>query len=94
VVDTTGQLMAITRRDGKILWTTKLAGSATWSGPTLAGGLLWLASSKGQLTAVEGATGKVVSTQELGAPVYIAPVVAQGRMFILTDKAKLIALGG
>jgi outer membrane protein assembly factor BamB len=94
VVDTTGQLMAITRREGKIQWTTKLAGTGTWSGPTLAGGFLWLASSKGQLTAVEAATGKVVSTQELGAPVFIAPVVANGRMFILTDKAKLIALGG
>ena len=94
VVDTTGQLLAITRREGKIQWTTKLAGSATWSGPTLAGGMLWVASSKGQLTAVEATTGKVVSTQDLGGPVYIAPVVAQGRMFILTDKAKLIALGG
>ena len=94
VVDTTGQLLAITRREGKIQWTTKLPGASTWSGPTLAGGYLWLASNKGQLTAVEAATGKVVSTQELGGPVYIAPIVAQGRMFILTDKAKLIALGG
>ncbi len=94
VVDTTGQLLAITRREGKIQWTTKLPGASTWSGPTLAGGYLWLASNKGQLTAVEAATGKVISTQELGGPVYIAPIVAQGRMFILTDKAKLIALGG
>ncbi len=94
VVDTTGQLLAITRREGKIQWTTKLPGSSTWSGPTLAGGLLWVASNKGQLVAVEATTGKVVSTQDLGGPVYIAPVVAQGRMFILTDKAKLIALGG
>jgi outer membrane protein assembly factor BamB len=94
VVDTTGQLMAITRREGKIQWTTKLPGAATWSGPTLAGGFLWLASSKGQLVSVEALTGKVASTQDLGAPVYIAPVVAQGRMFILTDRAKLIALGG
>ena len=91
---TTGQLLAITRREGKIQWTTKLPGSSTWSGPTLAGGLLWVASNKGQLVAVEATTGKVVSTQDLGGPVYIAPVVAQGRMFILTDKAKLIALGG
>ena len=94
VADTNGQLLAITRKDGKILWTAKLPGTGTWSGPTLAGGLLWLASNKGQLVAVEAVTGKVASTQDLGAPVYIAPVVAQGRMFVLTDKAKLIALGG
>ena len=49
VVDTNGQLMAITRRDGKIQWTAKLPGNGTWSGPTLAGGLLWLTSSRGQL---------------------------------------------
>jgi outer membrane protein assembly factor BamB len=94
VADTNGQLMAITRKDGKIQWTAKLPGEGTWSGPTLAGGLLWVASSKGKLVAVEAVTGKVASSQELGAAVYISPVVAQGRMFVLTDKAKLIALGG
>jgi hypothetical protein len=34
----------------------------------------------------------VVSQKELGSPVYVPPVVAQGRMYILTDNAKLIAL--
>jgi outer membrane protein assembly factor BamB len=92
VVDTGGQLMAITRRDGKILWSAKLADANTWSGPVLAGGRLWLTSNKGHLVGVDPATGKVESTQDLGQPIYIAPVVAQGRMFVLTDKARLIAL--
>jgi outer membrane protein assembly factor BamB len=92
VVDTAGQLMAITRRDGKIQWTAKLTGASTWSGPVLAGSRLWLTSNKGHLVSVEAATGRVLTTQELGAPIYIAPVVAGGRMFVLTDKAKLIAL--
>lgn len=92
VVDTTGQLMALGRQDGRVQWTAKLPGSNTWSGPTLAGGTLWLASNKGQLVGVEAATGRVASQQDLGDPVYIAPVVAQGKMFILTDKAKLIGL--
>ena len=92
VVDTTGQLMAITRRDGKIQWTTKLPGTNTWSGPVLAGNRLWLTSSKGNLLGVDAATGRVESTQDLGQPIFIAPVVAGGRMFVLTDKAKLIAL--
>jgi outer membrane protein assembly factor BamB len=92
VVDTTGQLMAITRRDGKIQWTVKLPGSNTWSGPVLAGNRLWLASNKGQLVGVDAATGRVETKQDLGQPIYIAPVVAGGRMYVLTDKAKLIAL--
>ncbi|MCH9765002.1 MAG: PQQ-binding-like beta-propeller repeat protein [Alphaproteobacteria bacterium] len=92
VVDTAGQLLAISRGAGKIKWTTKLPGSSTWSGPTLAGGTLWLASNKGQLVGVDAATGRVSSQQNLGGAVYVAPVVAQSRMFVLTDSAKLIAL--
>ena len=92
VVDTGGQVMAITRRDGKIQWTAKLAGASIWSGPVLAGGRLWLTSNKGQLVSVDAASGKTLTTQDLGAPIYIAPVVAGGRMFVLTDKARLIAL--
>jgi outer membrane protein assembly factor BamB len=92
VVDTAGQLMAITRRDGKIEWTTKLPDTTTWSGPVLAGTRLWLTSNKGQLVGVDPTTGKIMTTQDLGQPIYVAPVVASGRMFVLTDKARLIAL--
>jgi outer membrane protein assembly factor BamB len=92
VVDTSGQLLAVTRRDGKVGWTVKLPGANTWSGPTLAGGILWLVSNKGQLLSVEATTGRIISHQDLGAPVYVAPVVAGGRMYVLTDKARLIAL--
>ncbi len=92
VVDTAGQLMALTRREGKAQWTTKLAGASIWSGPVLAGGKLWLTSAKGQLVGVEATTGKVATTIELGQPIFIAPIVAGSRMFVLTDKAKLIAL--
>ena len=92
VVDTHGQVMALARADGKTRWTSQLPDSKTWSGPVLAGGMLWLASNKGQLVGVDAATGKVASDLNLGEPVYIAPIVAQGRMFVLTDAAKLIAL--
>jgi outer membrane protein assembly factor BamB len=92
VVDTGGQLMAITRRDGKIQWTARLPGATTWSGPVLAGNRLWLVSSKGQLVNVEAHTGKVVGTQDLGQPVFVGPVVAGSRMFVLTDKARLVTL--
>jgi outer membrane protein assembly factor BamB len=92
VVDSSGQLMAIGRRDGKVQWSAKLPGPATWSGPVLAGNRLWLTSNKGQLVSADAATGRIVNTQDLGSPIYIAPVVANARMYVLTDKAKLIAL--
>ncbi len=91
VVDTAGQVVAITRNDGKIRWATKLT-AGTWSGPVLAGHRLWLASSKGQLVSVDPTNGKVASTQDLGSAVFIAPVVAGNRMFVLTDDARLLAL--
>jgi outer membrane protein assembly factor BamB len=92
VVDSSGQLMAIGRRDGKVQWSAKLPGPATWSGPVLAGNRLWLTSNKGQLVSADAATGRIVNTQDLGSPIYIAPVVANARMYVLTDNAKLIAL--
>jgi outer membrane protein assembly factor BamB len=92
VVDTGGQVMAIARNDGKIHWVAKLPAGATWSGPVLAGNRLWLTSSKGQLAGVDASSGKVASTQDLGYPTFIAPVVAGGRMYVMTDSARLIAL--
>ncbi len=91
VLDTGGQLLCLNRRDGQTLWTTKLPDSKIWSGPTLAGGQLWVVSAKGRLIGVDAATGRVASQASVGAPAFIAPVVAGGSMFILTDNARLIA---
>lgn len=92
VVDTSGRLMALSRSDGKTRWTTQLPETKTWAGPVLAGGMLWLASSKGVIVGVDAATGKLGSQVSVGEAVYIPPIVAQGRMFVLTDAAKLVAL--
>jgi outer membrane protein assembly factor BamB len=91
VVDVTGQLMALSRTDGKVQWTTQLPAAKVWTGPTLAGGMLWLASSAGKLVAVDAVTGRVSGQLDVGNPVFIAPVVAQGRLYVLTDTARLVA---
>jgi outer membrane protein assembly factor BamB len=92
IVDTRAQIMAISKRDGKIQWTAKLPASGAWSGPVLAGNQLWAISSKGLLAAVDPMTGRVLGQQDVGSGSYIAPIVAGGRMYLLTDSAKLIAL--
>ena len=91
VVDTQGQLMAVDRETGQLVWTTQLPGAKVWSGPVLAGNQLWLTSNKGQLIGVEATVGKVTSKLNVGEPVYIAPVVAAGGLYVLTDRAKLVA---
>jgi outer membrane protein assembly factor BamB len=92
VVDVSGKLIALNRKDGKIRWITQLPGSGVWSGPVLGGGKLWLASSKGELVSVDASTGTISTQADIGAPVLIPPVVAEGRLYVLTDKAKLIAM--
>ena len=51
-----------------------------------------MVGADGALVGVEAATGRVTVQKELGNPVYVPPIVAQGRMYILTDNAKLLAL--
>ena len=93
VVDIAGRLVALRRDTGEVRWAAKLPGEAkVWSGPVLAGGKLWATSSKGQLVGVDPATGQATAQRDLGAPVYLAPVVADGRMYVLTDRASLIAI--
>ena len=92
VVDLTGKLIALSRVDGKVRWATELPVGARWHGPVLAGGKLWLVSGKGVLVGVDGATGQLTSQLDLRTPVYVTPVVAGGRMYILADNAELIAL--
>ncbi len=92
VVDVTGKLIALTRKDGKVRWVTALPGDGRWNGPVLAGNRLWLASSNGQLVAVDAVSGSISTQSDLGTPVMITPVIAEGRLYVLTDKAKIIAM--
>jgi outer membrane protein assembly factor BamB len=92
VVDTNKRLYGLDRKTGKVRWVSTLPEARTWSGPTLAGGKLWLASNAGLLVGVDAKTGQVATKRELDDAVYISPVVASGRMFVLTDEARLIAM--
>jgi outer membrane protein assembly factor BamB len=86
------RLYALDRKAGKVKWVTTLPTANIWSGPTLAGGKLWVASNKGLLVGVDAKTGQIATQRDLDNAVFISPVVAAGRMFVLTDKARLIAM--
>jgi len=91
VVDITGNIIALTRQDGKIRWITALPTAQSWSGPVLAGNRLWAVSSSGELVGVEAQTGQIASKKNIKSVVHIGPIVASGRMYIYTDDARLIA---
>lgn len=92
VVDVNGILLALTRKEGNVRWLTELPKSTRWSGPVLAGGRLWLASGEGVVVSVDAKTGNIILQRDLGTPIFISPIVAAGRMYVLTDKARLLAL--
>lgn len=92
VVDLNGKLMALDRRDGKVHWVSELEKAYSWNGPVLAGGVLWLVSSKGLIVGVNAVDGKVMTQKDLGTTVFISPVVANGKMYVLNDNGRLMAV--
>ena len=92
VVDTRGRLIALGRRDGQIRWVSELPSSSRWSGPVLAGNQVWVISGAGLLVGADARTGQLGTQIDLDTDVFVTPVVAGGRMYILSDDADLIAL--
>jgi len=92
VVDVSGKLMALGCSDGQVRWVSELPASSRWSGPVLAGDRIWVISGEGLLVGADARTGQLGNQIDLNTDVFVTPVVAGGRMYILSDDADLIAL--
>jgi outer membrane protein assembly factor BamB len=92
VVDVAGRMLALGRNDGQIRWISELPKATRWSGPVLAGSQVWAVSSEGLLIGMDARSGAVSSQIDLDTDVFVTPVVAGGRMYIISDDADLIAL--
>jgi outer membrane protein assembly factor BamB len=96
-----GRLIAATLQSGRIIWIRQLetfedaddkeSDRIIWSGPVLAGGRLLLVNSFKQLVEISPFTGEDIKLHELPDPVFIAPVVAEQTLFVITDDGELIA---
>jgi len=64
---------------------------AYWSGPILASGRLIIVSSNGDLQARDPKTGDVQRTIRLGSPAMQSPIAAGDMLYLVTEKAELIA---
>jgi outer membrane protein assembly factor BamB len=102
VVSTEGQVVCMVRNDGRVRWTTQLAsfGDAArkinpivWTGPILVSNFLVLVASTGKAVLLSPYTGEKLGETEIPAGTFIQPVVASGMMYVLTDKADLVASG-
>jgi outer membrane protein assembly factor BamB len=64
----------------------------TWSGPLLTSNSLVLVSTEGDAVAVNARTGAVERRIDLRSPAFLTPIAANGTIYVVTDKAELIAL--
>ncbi len=88
------RLLAIARSTGRVRWITQLArwrdekdkkGPIFWTGPVLAGGQLWVASSEGEIWRVSASEGSAQLLTEVDSPISLHPIVAGEHLYVLDD---------
>lgn len=101
VVGINGELACLDAQNGDAFWVTELPqfknekkkkNRISYSSPIIASDRVLVASSEGELLAFSTQTGQQTASLKLGDTVYLEPIAAQGKLYILTDKARLIAI--
>lgn len=101
VLSVDAELVCLSRRDGRIKWVRQLQryedeedkeDPIVWAGPVLVGDRLIVAGTNDEVWSISPYTGKFLGRIEFDDPVRIAPSVAKGTLYFLTDDAELIAL--
>ena len=101
IVSTNQQITALNRADGRPAWVTDLPKFENeekkrdpihWFGPVLVGDRLVVAGNNSQAMAISPYTGEVLGTQDLSGAASLAPAVADGTLFIVTDNGSVTAL--
>ena len=91
------RLLAIARSSGRVRWITQLQrykdeeGPIFWTGPVLAGGHLWVASSRGEMWKVSAGEGSASLFADIGQPVSLPPLVADGMLYLMDDAGTIHA---
>jgi outer membrane protein assembly factor BamB len=94
------RLLAIARSSGRVRWITQMQGFKNekknenpifWTGPVLAGGQLWVASSRGEVWRVSAGEGSAALFADVGQPVSLPPIVADGHLYVLDDNGTIHA---
>jgi len=95
------EVVAIHRRDGRVRWVSALErfaepqrqrGRIVWTGPIVVGKRVLVFSSVGQAVTLSPETGEVMERLRMPGGVTLAPAVAGGTIYVVTDDASLVAL--
>lgn len=98
VVTDEAKVMCIARTTGKVRWISQLPRyrdpkkkdkPIEYYGPVLAGGRLLVVDSRGMLTNVGVADGKIGTSVKAGKGFYMAPVVANNMLYMIDIKGRL-----
>jgi outer membrane protein assembly factor BamB len=101
VITDDAQVLCVRRADGRVRWIHQLdayrnvkarKGSISWSGPVLVSDRLLILSSEGFALSMSPYTGEELGQVDIPDKAFIAPVVADNKVFILTDDGTLTAL--
>lgn len=87
------QLLALDNKDAKIIWSIDLPRkdpkkTADFYGPILAGGNLYLITSKGDLFSFSAKDGKLVNKYKT-IETNIAPIIVKGKLFVIGNSGKI-----
>jgi outer membrane assembly lipoprotein YfgL len=101
VLTTDGDIVCLSRRDGRIRWVRSLpryekpdkrSDPIFWSGPILVSDRLIVAGTDGEALAISPYDGQVVANIAIPGATELAPVAADGSVYVVTDSGVLVAL--
>jgi outer membrane protein assembly factor BamB len=99
IISRAGEVICVSRESGQVHWikdlnegVKKTKDRTLFFGPVLASDKLIVVGSDGRALALNPKTGEVTKTIKLGGPALIAPVAAGGTVYVVTDKAELVAI--
>ena len=101
VITDEAKVLCVARADGRVRWSTQLdayrnpetrKGPIAWAGPVLVSDRLIAVSSGGYAVSISPYTGEVLGKVDTPDKAFIAPIVADNTVYVLTDDARLTAL--
>ena len=101
VASTEAQVVALQAQTGKVFWVAELdeyenpkkrKDKITYAGPIVASGRVLVASSTGDLISLDPQSGAETGRLSLKTPIFIEPIAADGKLLLLSDEGKLIAI--
>ena len=99
VVSQAGEVICASRDNGQVYWITDLNKGvkkrkerALFFGPVLASGRLVVVSDRGRAIALDPKTGARQSSIDIGSPAMMGPVAMNGMLYLVTEKAELVAI--